>query len=105
MTTFDPNSVKHADLHDAQEIAGKPDIAITLLDADELYSLEVGDYVKVGVGDYGKKGSEAFWVDLLAVGPLHMYGSVANVLKNTDYHGLQIDDILMIQRSNVLAIH
>lgn len=105
MTIFDPNSVKHADLHDAQEIANTHGITITLPDADELYSLENGDYVKVGVGEYGKKGSEAFWVDLLAVGPLHMFGSVANVLKNTDYHGLEAGDILMIQRSNVFAIH
>lgn len=105
MTIIDPNSVKHADLHDAREIADMPNNTITPPDAADLDTLEVGDYVKVGVGEYGKKGSEAFWVDLLAVGPLHMFGSVANVLKNTDYHGLEAGDILMIQRSNVFAIH
>jgi hypothetical protein len=105
MTTFDPNSVKHADLHNAQEIADKHGFTITLPSATELHSLEVGDYVKVGVGEYGKKGSEAFWVDLLAVDPLHMFGSVANVLKNTENHGLEAGDILIIQRSNVFAIH
>ncbi|MCP1515651.1 hypothetical protein [Pseudomonas rhodesiae] len=98
-----PPDVKHADLHDAQAAAGQFPSDVTVPSWEALEALVEGDCVKVGLGEHGM-GSEAFWVELVAIGPLQMSGVIVNQLKFTASHNLAAGDVIMIQRDNVFAI-
>ena len=96
------SDVKHADLHDAQAAAQQfPEVSAPSWAA--LGALAEGDCVKVGVGEHGN-GSEAFWVELVAVGQLHMFGVIVNQLRFTAFHNLAAGNVIMIQRESVFAI-
>lgn len=71
---------------------------------ESLERLKSGDCVKVAVGSQGVKGGESFWVELIELSEEVMVGSIVNILVNTEYHGLSAQDMLLIQRHNVLAI-
>lgn len=76
---------------------------IVLPTAEEISALEAGDCVKVGVGE--GPGSEAFWVEIVALGLLPMVGVIVNELKFTHIHGLAAGDQIMVLAENVFAIH
>lgn len=103
MTNISPSNVKHADLHDAQAVAQQYPNDVAVPSWELLGALGTGDYVKVGLGEHGK-GSESFWVELVAVSPLHMFGIIANQLKFTAVHNLAAGDVIMVLRDNVFAI-
>lgn len=98
-----PPDVKHADLHDAQAAARQFPNDVSVPSWEALEALVEGDCVKVGLGEHGK-GSEAFWVELVAIGPLQMFGVIVNQLKFRASHNLAAGDVIMIQRDNVFAI-
>jgi hypothetical protein len=103
--SFDPADIKPADLHDAKfELRNAPYPSSLPSDA-ALDALEVGQCVKVGVGEHGN-GSEAFWVELVAISPLQiqMLGVIVNQLKHTAKHNLAAGDFIVVQRDNVFAI-
>ncbi|MDZ5605320.1 hypothetical protein SJI00_21325 [Pseudomonas sp. RP23018S] len=93
--------VKHPDLDKAQAFALRTGVSIP--NTTDLAALGEGDCVKVGVGLDGV-GSEAFWVELLAIGPPQMFGVIVNQLKFTARHNLAAGDVIMIERDDVLAI-
>lgn len=101
--SIDVQHAKHADLHDAQAIAKEFPDHVSVPSLDSLASLAIGECVKVGTGEHGK-GSEAFWVELSSVGPLHMLGVIVNELRFTAVHGLSAGDVILVSRENVYAI-
>lgn len=97
------SDVKHAQLNNAAAFLQRHPQNVTLPTNQDIAELEIGDCVKVGVGD--GPGSEAFWVEIVSLGLLPMVGAIVNDLKFTDIHGLAAGDLIMLHAENAFAIH
>lgn len=100
---FLPLDIKHVTLNNAAEFLERHPQDIVLPIREHFLALEVGDCLKVGVGE--GPGSEAFWLEIVSIGLPMMVGKIVNHLKFTEVHGLAALDLILVNPEHVIAIH